>query len=236
MAKEEMNRNCFDCNIDLVRDSYVVCDCYCAHGRWLCREHAGKGIINAAKKRDKDVTAYLERCKVPREPEPGNYPHDEHHTVAPPSKTKTQITNEEETARVDAMIPPPLPGEFTIEDSGEREEFDSGSVRDTRTGKGRFDLMSPIANRRMAQHYENGAKKYSGRNWEKGQKLSRYYDSALRHMNTYLEGGRTEDHLAAAAWNIWAMIHTEEMIKRNRLPKELNDMPDYTPLPEEGDK
>jgi len=113
-----------------------------------------------------------------------------------------------------------------IEDSGERQEFATGSVRDTATGKGRFDLISPTALRRLARHYENGACKYGARNWEKGQPLSRFIDSAIRHLYNFLEGGRDEDHLAAAAWNALAAIHTETMIERGRLPAELNDLPE----------
>lgn len=113
----------------------------------------------------------------------------------------------------------------SVKDSGKREAFDTGSQRDTREGKGRFDLMSPFVLQRDARHLENGAVKYGDRNWEKGQPLSRYYDSALRHMNKYLMGMRDEDHLAAARWNIAAIMHTEHMISLGQLPAELNDMP-----------
>jgi hypothetical protein len=113
-----------------------------------------------------------------------------------------------------------------VKDSGVREQFDTGSVRDTRDGKGRYDLISPVFLRRLARHYENGAKKYGDRNWEKGQPVSRYLDSAIRHLYCYLEGMRDEDHLAAAAWNAAAAIHTEEKVKAGQLPKELNDMPE----------
>jgi hypothetical protein len=115
----------------------------------------------------------------------------------------------------------------TVKDSGKREEFDTGSKRDTREGKGRFDLMSPFVLARDARHLENGAKKYGDRNWEKGQPLSRYYDSAIRHLNKYLMGLRDEDHLAAARWNIAAIMHTEEMIKLDLLPAELSDLPEW---------
>lgn len=112
-----------------------------------------------------------------------------------------------------------------VNDSGKRQEFNTGSVRDTRDGKGRFDLITPIGLKRLAKHYENGAKKYGDRNWEKGQPLSRYMDSLIRHAYCLLEGKRDEDHAAAIAWNAMAYIHTEEMIERGVLPKELNDMP-----------
>ena len=114
-----------------------------------------------------------------------------------------------------------------VKDSGERQEFDTGSRRDTREGKGRFDLLPPIAIRRLAQHFENGSAKYGDRNWEKGQPLSRYLDSSIRHLFSHLEGMRDEDHLAAAAWNIICMIHTEEMIRRGLLSDQLDDLPSY---------
>jgi hypothetical protein len=114
-----------------------------------------------------------------------------------------------------------------VKDSGKRQEFKTGSVRDTNIGKGRYDLISPLMLQRLAKHFENGAVKYGDRNWEKGQPLSRYFDSAIRHLYKHLEGQRDEDHLAAAIWNVGAMIHTEELIERELLPKELNDLPNY---------
>lgn len=111
--------------------------------------------------------------------------------------------------------------EYILKDSGKREEFQTGMVRDTRTGKGRFDLISPIALRRLAAVYEKGAIKYSPRNWEKGAPMSRFMDSALRHLNQFKEGDRDEDHLAQAAWNIFCMLHFSET------QPDLNDLPSY---------
>lgn len=112
-------------------------------------------------------------------------------------------------------------------DSGKRQEFTSGSRRDTREGKGRYDLISPMALRRLALVLERGAAKYGDRNWEKGQPMSRYIDSAFRHLVQYMEGDRTEDHLGQALWNVHAALHTEEAIARGSLPRELYDMPDF---------
>jgi len=117
-------------------------------------------------------------------------------------------------------------GEYeSVKDSGERREFSTGSVRDVRKGKGRFDLIPPCSLRRLAKHYENGAHKYGDRNWEKGQPLSSYVDSMLRHGQDYLSGDRSEDHLAAIAWNAFAIMFTEELIRLEKLPSEFNDMP-----------
>jgi len=115
---------------------------------------------------------------------------------------------------------------FTLKDSGQRESFDSGMVRDTREGKGRFDLISPIALRRLAVIYEKGAIKYEPRNWEKGAPFSRFMDSALRHLNQYKEGRRDEDHLAQACWNLFCILHFSET------KPELNDLPDYQEKPD----
>jgi hypothetical protein len=115
---------------------------------------------------------------------------------------------------------------FIVADSGVRENFQTGMVRDTRVGKGRFELITPIALRRLAQVYERGAVKYSARNWELGSPLSRFTDSAIRHMNDYLmislykrEGiplerlpadvNPNEDHLAQATWNLFCIMHHE---------------------------
>ncbi len=112
----------------------------------------------------------------------------------------------------------------TVKDSGVRESFPTGSVRDTRSGKGRFDLLPTYAMRRLAIHFENGAKKYGDSNWSKGQPLKRFADSGLRHTFAMLQGETDEDHLAAACWNFLCLMDTQERIKLGLLPKELDDL------------
>jgi hypothetical protein len=118
--------------------------------------------------------------------------------------------------------------EYTkVKDSGKRQIFKTGSRRDTRNGKGRYDLITPIGLERLAKHYENGSRKYGDRNWELGQPICRYLDSAIRHIYKHIEGNREEDHLSAGVWNLLCVIHTEEMIERKLLPKELDNRPNY---------
>jgi hypothetical protein len=117
---------------------------------------------------------------------------------------------------------------WDTKDSGRREQWKTGARRDVRDGKGRYDLLNPLAIRRLAEVYERGAAKYGDRNYEQGIPLSRYLDSALRHTFQLLEGKKDEDHAAQAAWNLLAYIATEEMIARDILPAILGDMPDYT--------
>jgi hypothetical protein len=115
--------------------------------------------------------------------------------------------------------------DFTVKDSGERREFPTGSVRDKRDGKGRFDLIPNHSLFRLARLYEEGAKKYSERNWERGQNLMSYLDSCFRHLNNLLNGEQTEDHAACVAWNIFGFMHTLREIEEGRLPASLDDRP-----------
>lgn len=112
---------------------------------------------------------------------------------------------------------------FTVNDSGKREEFPSGMVRDTREGKGRYDLITPFGLRRLAQVYERGAVKYNERNWEKGAPFGRFIDSALRHIEQYIMGANDEDHLAHATWNLMAIMHFEELGRTD-----LDDRPEWS--------
>lgn len=110
-----------------------------------------------------------------------------------------------------------------VKDSGNRRTFETGAVRDMQEGKGRYDLIPPEMLRRLARHYENGAKKYSDRNWEKGIPISSLTDSAIRHLMCFLLGLNDEDHLAAVIWNITAIIFFDENM--DRYPNEMYDLP-----------
>jgi len=179
-----------------------------------------------------------------------------------------------------------------VKDSGKREEFKTGSVRDTAEGKGKphliggealkkhiefitgsdyfskencklYQIQLNLLNysrleehrevnidniyksihliveyiadsedktyssvmRRLAKHYENGAKKYSANNWRKGQPISRYYDSSMRHLWATIDGKTDEDHPVALLWNLIAIIQTKIDVDRGLLPKELDDYP-----------
>lgn len=117
-----------------------------------------------------------------------------------------------------------MPDYKNVSSEGKFEKHETGAHRDTREGKGRFDLIPPHGLIRLAKHYENGAKKYGDDNWRKGLPQKRYCDSAIRHLFKYLGGDRSEDHLAAVAWNVFAMMHQEEMIERCKIDPKLDDM------------
>lgn len=99
---------------------------------------------------------------------------------------------------------------FITKDSGQRQSFDTGMVRDTQDGKPRYDLIPVGPLKRLADLYMRGAIKYDDNNWQKGQPYSRAYASLFRHMIAWREGDRSEDHLAAVAWNAFTIMWYEE--------------------------
>ena len=116
-----------------------------------------------------------------------------------------------------------------IKDSGMLENFETGAVRDTQVGKPRPDLISPFATERLGAWLALGAQRYDERNWESGMPFSRVLASLERHLTSYKQGCKDEDHLVAIACNAMFLLHYEEGIKRGFLPPGLNDMPVYLP-------
>ena len=57
-------------------------------------------------------------------------------------------------------------------------------------------------------HFEEGAKKYGERNWQKGIPTHCYIDSAVRHYLKWLRGDKDEPHDRAFCWNILCCIWT----------------------------
>ena len=125
-----------------------------------------------------------------------------------------------------------------IKDSGTRQEFESGAVRDGEEKKGRFDLLPSVVFdmlkgprgysyhgwHRVARHFEEGAKKYEDRNWERGIPLHCFLDSGTRHFFKLLAGESDEDHAAAAVWNWVCLLETQNRIQAGLLPQELSDL------------
>jgi len=89
-------------------------------------------------------------------------------------------------------------------------KFPSGAERSADAETERFDLISPIGLRRLAETYAEGAAKFGERNWELGMPASALANHALRHLNLWLDGDDSEDHLAHAAWNLLGLMHFEE--------------------------
>lgn len=98
---------------------------------------------------------------------------------------------------------------YELKDEGERDEFSSGAVREPEGDRLRYDLISPIALRRLALNMTKGAQKYGAHNWNKGMPASRMLSAAMRHLELAREGHDDEDHWAAAVFNIFGIMHFE---------------------------
>ena len=90
------------------------------------------------------------------------------------------------------------------------KKFTTGAVRGKDADNVRFDLITPIGLRRLAETCHVGAQRYGDHNWLRGIPSSEMLNHAIRHIYLWLEGDREEDHLAHAAWNILGVCHFEE--------------------------
>ena len=82
-----------------------------------------------------------------------------------------------------------------------------------------FGGDEPTAMLELAKHYEDGARKYSDRNWEKGIPCHCYVDSGVRHYLKWKRGDKDEPHDRAFLWNMFGLLWT----LHNK--PELNDLP-----------
>jgi len=114
-----------------------------------------------------------------------------------------------------------------MKSTGQHQSFKTGAVRDTADDKPRPELISPYFEDRLGNWLSKGAQKYEARNWEKGIPISRCIASLGRHLGAVKKGLVDEDHEAAIACNIMFIIHYQEMIKRNKMIAEIDDMPHY---------
>ena len=114
---------------------------------------------------------------------------------------------------------------FEVKDSGKRQEFESGMMRDTQDNKIDYDKIfdGPMADR-WAEHLTKGAVKYPDvspgvANWTlaNGEKeLIRFRNSAVRHFRQWLRGDLDEDHAAATFFNINGYEYVKDKMRQNQ--------------------
>ena len=91
-----------------------------------------------------------------------------------------------------------------------RREYDTGAVRSADCEQTRYDLISPIGLKRLAETYAEGANKFGAFNWENGMPVTDLLNHAIAHIYNFLSGSRDEVDLGHAAWNILGAIHSLE--------------------------
>lgn len=150
-----------------------------------------------------------------------NEPYPVRPYVTTGAPTQLDLPVYRETAVAEAHTPE----SYVTKDSGVREAYDSGMVRDTQQGKARFDLLRPKGVpyaaqflTRVADLMTRGAEKYGFRNWEVANsqaELERFENSAERHLQQYLAGETDEDHAAAVVFNLLAAETTRWKMQNN---------------------
>lgn len=74
----------------------------------------------------------------------------------------------------------------------------------------------------LAKHYEEGAKKYAERNWERGIPTHCYVDSCVRHLLKWYDGWTDEPHNRAVLWNLGGLLWTlNNKANMDDLPKNI---------------
>jgi len=112
--------------------------------------------------------------------------------------------------------------------SDDNTQYSTGAQRDDRSGKLRMSLLPHDSLDRIMKRYLDGAETYGENNWLKGMPYSALYDSSMRHMQQWWNGDKSEDHLAAAAWNIICLMHFDgRMPVSADMPNALDDREEF---------
>jgi hypothetical protein len=90
----------------------------------------------------------------------------------------------------------------------DKEVFPSGATRSK--VRERYDLVPAAGLRVVAEVMAKGAQTHGEWNWQRGMPTGVCINHAIRHLYQYLEGDRSERHLAHAACNLLMALHFEE--------------------------
>ena len=95
-------------------------------------------------------------------------------------------------------------------DSGEDlKQFESGAIRSKDADHARYDLIPRAALEAMTITLKKGADRYGEFNWKKGIPASDLMNHCLQHIYKWLDGDRSEEHIAHAMCNLAFLAHFE---------------------------
>jgi len=107
--------------------------------------------------------------------------------------------------------------ESGLKDSGARQEYSSGMVREPSGIRERFDLILPLGQPynttllyKWADILAMGCSKYKKRNWELAssvEELDRFKESAWRHFVKFMNGETDENHAGSILFNLNGIVY-----------------------------
>lgn len=104
----------------------------------------------------------------------------------------------------------------------QEQVFTTGASR-TKLDNVRLDLVSPISSLFKAQRYALGAVKRGEHNWRQGMPYSAIVAHMKLHLELYVMGDRSDDHMAAVEWGA-AALQDQDFTH-----PEMNDLFQYEP-------
>lgn len=111
--------------------------------------------------------------------------------------------------------------------------YEGGAQRDSRSGKGAPEWVPSQALSLVSCVYEVGNKGRSktgngdDRNWENGMKIGDLLGSAIRHIERYKEGDRSEPHLPQAIWNTLNALQMAIWVSTGYRSQSFNNLADH---------
>jgi len=96
--------------------------------------------------------------------------------------------------------------------------FETGAIRSDNTGRERFDFISPLALKELAQYLATSENSFAQVNYFKGIPENACLESLLRHINDYQLNGKKIEAVALL-FNAVALVHTIALKERGEYVK-----------------
>jgi hypothetical protein len=96
--------------------------------------------------------------------------------------------------------------------------FETGAIRSDNTGRERFDFISPLALKELAQYLATTENSFAQVNYYKGIPEDACLESLLRHINDYQLNGKKIEAVALL-FNAVALVHTIALKERGEYVK-----------------
>ena len=88
--------------------------------------------------------------------------------------------------------------------------FETGAKRDSNSQKPFIHCLKGYVRQRFGYLMNTGSNKYGEGNFEKGIPVKAYLESMDRHLASYYEGDRTEDHMASIIFGAQGVMLNEQ--------------------------